>query len=117
MCACVCVLVLCECSGGHFSVANGYTITGHGHYRGYSRAMWPHIITIDAQFAVWLCVGAVVIAVHPQSLLQARSTVGVYLVNNETANIRRSNKSRNVILKLKLKVEHGGNTTLDAADW
>lgn len=37
--------------------------------------MWPHIITRDARFAVWLCVGAVVNAVHPQSLLQARSTV------------------------------------------
>lgn len=53
MCVCVClrvcVWVLCECSGGHFSAVNGYTFTGHGHYHGYSRASWPHIITI-----VWI---------------------------------------------------------------
>lgn len=60
----VCMLVLGESSGGHFSVVNGYTITRHGHYRGHSRAMWPHIITIDVQFAVWLWVLLSLLCTH-----------------------------------------------------
>lgn len=49
ICMCVYVWVsgLCECSTGHFSLANGYNFIGYGHYHGCSRVMWPHIITID----------------------------------------------------------------------
>lgn len=75
ICMCACVLVLCECCGRHFTVANGYIITGHGHYRGYSRAMWPHIITIDAQFAVCGCWCH---CCAPTSLLKARSSLSLF---------------------------------------
>lgn len=115
MCACWCCV---NSEGGHSSAANGYTITGHGHYRGYSRVMWPHIITIDAQFAVWMCVRVLLSLLCTHKVcFRLDLHFESYSANNEAGNVRRSSESANVALKLKLKVEHGANNTSDGADW